>query len=79
MRPAALRMSSARIGALAMSSAPTRDPSYPQQGKPQHAPRAQQAAANAVGEAAKAVPLIVAAPRAKSPIIFFIVILLKIY
>ncbi len=61
-----------RIGAPTEVGAPTRDPSYPQQGNPQHAPSAQQAAAKAVGEAAKAVLLIVAAPRAIRPIIFFI-------
>jgi hypothetical protein len=44
---------------------------------PQHTPRAQQAAVNAVGEAAKAVPLTKVAPMAMSLAIFFTNFLLK--
>ena len=60
-----------------VSGAPTRDPSYPQQGMPQHTPRAQHAAANAVGEAAKAVLLTKAAPMAANLMMVFICNLLK--
>ncbi|GAA0866148.1 hypothetical protein GCM10009115_27600 [Sphingopyxis soli] len=61
-----------------MTDAPTRDPSYPQQGRPQQAPRAQHAALNAAGEAAKAVLLTKAAPMAANLIIVFMVILLMV-